>query len=422
MINIVVIGAGERAKVYARYCRANPDQVRIVALAEPVPARRAAYAQLNNIPEDNCFSSWQELFGKGKLGEAALICTTDMLHTEPTLAALGLGYNVLLEKPMAPNLEENIRLVETAEATGRLLQICHVLRYTTFFGAVREVVRSGRLGRVINVTHSENLVYWHMAHSFVRGNWRNTEVAAPMILAKCCHDLDILYWILGQRVKWLSSSGSLILFRAENAPPGAPARCTDGCPAADECPFYAPRLYATDKTGWPYDVASPEPSIPARLEALETGPYGRCVYHTDNNVVDHQTVSMALEDGTTVTLVMNGHGDEECRTMRYDGTRATLHGKFAVHGTSELSIHDHLTGKVEHINVDTGDTSGHGGGDSGIMRSFINTLNGQPDEHSTTARQSLESHLLAFAAEEARLSNRTIDMEAFRATLNGLYT
>jgi predicted dehydrogenase len=261
-----------------------------------------------------------------------------------------------------------------------------------------------------------------MAHSFVRGNWRNTEVAAPMILAKCCHDLDILYWILGQRVKWLSSSGSLILFRAENAPPGAPARCTDGCPAADECPFYAPRLYATDKTGWPYDVASPEPSIPARLEALETGPYGRCVYHTDNNVVDHQTVSMALEDGTTVTLVMNGHGDEECRTMRYDGTRATLHGKFAVHGTSELSIHDHLTGKVEHIEVDTGDASGHGGGDSGIMRSFINTLNGQPDEHSTTARQSLESHLLAFAAEEARLSNRTIDMEAFRATLNGLYT
>ncbi len=414
MINIVVAGAGERAKVYARYCRENPDRARIIAVAEPLGERRAAYAELNNIPAENCFADWREMFERGKVGDAALITTTDMLHTEPTLVALDLGYDVLLEKPMAPNLEENLRLVHTAEACGHLLQVCHVLRYTHFFGAVRQIVQSGRLGQIINVTHSENLIYWHMAHSFVRGNWRNTEVGAPMLLAKCCHDLDVLGWILGERVKWISSAGSLMLFKLANAPAGAPLHCTDGCPAADECPFYAPRLYANDRTGWPFDVVTPKATVEDRLHALETGPYGRCVFHSDNNVVDHQTVTMELESGATVTLVMNGHGDEECRTMRYDGTRATLRGKFSVRGTSELTISDHLTGQVETVEVNHGDASGHGGGDTGIMNSFINALHGQPDEHVTSARQSLESHLLAFAAEEARLTNRTVNMTAFR--------
>ena len=419
MINFVVAGAGNRARVYARYCQEHPDQAQIVAVADPLPEVRAAFAEANNIAPENCFEDWRELFSRGKIAEAALITTTDMLHTEPALAALDLGYDVLLEKPMAPNLSENMRLVQAAESAGRLLQICHVLRYTTFFGKVREIVQSGRLGRIINVTHAENLVYWHMAHSFVRGTWRNTEVAAPMLLAKCCHDLDILGWILGERAEWVSSSGSLMHFRPENAPAGAPLRCTDGCPAANECKFFAPRLYANDKHGWPFDVVTPKATVADRLAALETGLYGRCVYHCDNNVVDHQTVSMQLESGATVTLVMNGHGDEECRTMRYDGTKATLHGKFA-YTTYELTIADHLTGQVEKVEVDMGDASGHGGGDTGIMRSFINSLNGQPDEHVTSGRQSLESHLLAFAAEEARLQNRTVNMAAFREAANRL--
>jgi predicted dehydrogenase len=419
MINLVVAGTGNRAKVYARYCQENPDRVRIIAVAEPVPEVRAAFAEANNIAPENCYEDWRDLFAQGKIGDAALITTTDMLHTAPALAALDLGYDVLLEKPMAPNLAENMRLVHAAEAAGRLLQICHVLRYTTFFGKVREIVQSGRLGRIINVTHSENLVYWHMAHSFVRGTWRNTEVAAPMLLAKCCHDLDILGWILGEKAEWVSSSGTLTHFRPENAPAGAPQRCTDGCPVADTCKFYAPRLYANDKHGWPFDVVTPKATAADRLRALETGPYGRCVYHCDNDVVDHQTVNMQLESGATLTMVMNGHGDEECRTMRYDGTLATLRGKFD-YSENSLTITDHLTGETETVDLNVGDSSGHGGGDTGIMRSFINSLHGQPDVNVTSARQSLESHLLAFAAEEARLQHRTVNMPAFRETANRL--
>ena len=324
---------------------------------------------------------------------------------------LDLGYDVLLEKPMSPLLEENVRLAQQAESSGRALQVCHVLRYTPFWQALRQVVQSGKLGRIISVTHRENLAYYHMAHSFVRGNWRQEASSGPMILCKCCHDFDVLLWILQQRVTRLSSFGTLTHFRPQHAPEGATQRCTDGCPAADTCKYDATKIYARTGFGWPMNRLTTDE---ARLEALRTNWYGRCVYHCDNDVVDHQTVTMALEDGATVSLVMNGQGDEECRTMRWDGTEATLYGKFAASG-DEIRVHHHLSGEVEQIPVIARDSSGHGGGDFGIVRSFVNALNGRPDDSVTTARESLESHLLAFAAEEARLNQTVVDMDEFRS-------
>jgi predicted dehydrogenase len=321
---------------------------------------------------------------------------------------------VLLEKPMSPILHENVRLVQAAEDRGRILQICHVLRYSPYFQKIREIVQSGRLGRVISVDHRENLIYWHMAHSFVRGNWRNLEESAPMILAKCCHDLDILGWILQQPVVHMNSFGSLSWFKPENAPAGATMRCTDGCPAADTCKYYAPRIYLNKENEFARRAASFDLSDEGMMEALRTGWYGRCVYHCDNDVVDHQTINMELADGMTVTMTMQGQGDFEGRTMRYDGTDATLYGKFS-HGDNRITIHDHLTGKVEHVPIIDRDQSGHGGGDFGIVRSFLNSVNGLADDSVTTARASLESHLLAFASEEARLNKSVIDMAEYRS-------
>ena len=319
---------------------------------------------------------------------------------------------------MTPVPAENVRLVQKAEETGRMLQVCHVLRYTPFWQALRNVVQSGKLGRIISVTHRENLIYYHMAHSFVRGNWRNEATSGPMILSKCCHDFDILLWILRKQVVHLNSFGSMIHFRPENAPEGATMRCTDGCPAADTCKYEATKIYVRDGAGWPQNAVSYIPTKDARLEKLKTDWYGRCVYHCDNDVVDHQTVNMELEDGTTVTLVMNGQGDEECRTVRWDGTKATLHGKFSSRG-DEIRVHHHLTGEVEDVPVIARDSSGHGGGDYGIVRSFIKALKGEADDSITTARESLESHLLAFAAEESRLNKTVINMDQFRRRLEG---
>jgi predicted dehydrogenase len=269
-----------------------------------------------------------------------------------------------------------------------------------------------------------------MSHSFVRGNWRNEAQSAPMILAKCCHDLDVLVWIMGQRVTHLSSFGSLVHFRHENAPDSAPKFCVEGCPTEQTCPWYAPRLYGATRSPLPtgeglgagastltftphrfmqsaagLDNLSPE----QRWDALKTSPYGRCVYHCDNDVVDHQTLNMLFEDGTTCTFTMHGHSDVEGRTMRWDGTKATLFGDFSDGRPHSIRIVDHGSQHEEVIYPTTGE-SGHGGGDFGLMRAFVQSLNGQPSKHSTTARVSLQSHLLAFAAEEARKEDKVVVM------------
>ena len=412
-ITAVLCGAGLRGSdAYGPYALEYPDQLRFVAVAEPDPVRRARFAALHHIPEDRQYHSWEALFSAGKLADSCLVMTQDQMHREPAITALSQGYNVLLEKPMAHRLEDSVALVQAAEQYGKLLQICHVLRYTPFFMKLNDILQSGRLGDIVAVEHRENVVFWHMAHSFVRGNWGNTERSSPMILAKCCHDLDILFWNMG-RMRSLHSFGSLMHYRQEQAPPGATARCTDGCSVAEECPWDARRLYLNmNLTSWPVTALGSDLSAEGRLRALQHGPYGRCVYHCDNDVVDHQGVSMETERGSSVTLIMHGHSHEENRTIRYDGTRATLRGRFGYQSMA-LDIHDHLTGRRESVDI-VSQESGHGGGDFGIMRSFIQAMHGEASAL-TTARESLESHLLAFAAEESRLSGVAVNMQQFRA-------
>ena len=413
-VTAVLFGAGLRgADAYGPYALAHPDELKFVAVTEPDPERRVRFAAAHEIPPERQFTTWEEVMALPKFADAVFNCTMDQVHYPSSLAALEAGYDMLLEKPMANTLAETVELVQAAEDYGRLLQVCHVLRYTPFFSTLHEILRSGRLGDIVTVEHRENVAYWHMAHSFVRGNWANEAASSPMILQKCCHDLDILYWNLGLPVKRLQAFGSLRHFRAENAPQGATLRCTDGCPAAADCPFDARPIYLNmNNEGWPVSALGSDLSAEGRQAALETGPYGRCVYHCDNNVVDNQTVNMEFEDGTTVVLFMHGHSHREGRTMRYDGTRATLLGEFSILGSS-LEIHDHLTGTRERVAIPLADGTGHGGGDFGVVAAFVRAMRGQ-SEALTSARASLESHLLAFAAEESRHLNIVVDMQQYR--------
>jgi predicted dehydrogenase len=410
-----MLGAGQRGfYTYGPYALEYPDKLKFAAVAEPNSARRERFAEAHDIPPERRFASWEDVMAQDQLADVVFNMTMDQTHYPSTIAALEAGYDVLLEKPMASRLEDNVHLVQTAERTGRLLQVCHVLRYTPFFSKLHHILASGRLGDIVTVEHRENVVFWHMAHSFVRGNWRNVAEAAPMILAKCCHDLDLLYWNLGEKVKRLQSFGSLIHFRPENAPEGATLRCTDGCPAAEECPFDARRIYLDpDYAGWPVTAITEDLSPEGRLRALETGPYGRCVYHSDNDVVNHQTVNLEFENGTTVVLFMHGHSCEESRTMRYDGTRGSLRGKFTYDASGwSIEIYDHLTNQLEVVEFPSSE-GGHGGGDFGVVGAFVRALRGEV-ESLTPAREALESHLLAFAAEESRVTSTVIDMDDFR--------
>ncbi len=429
-LELVLIGAGQRgARAYASYGLKHPEQVRFVGVAEPDPIRRKHFADDHDLDDSQCFASWEALLDRGQLGDAAIVTTQDLMHVAPTIAALEAGYHVLLEKPMAHTLAGCVELIQAAERSGRILQICHVLRYSPFWRALHKVVTSRRLGDIITVEHRENVAYWHMAHSFVRGNWRNQALSSPMILAKCCHDLDILVWNLPSPVRHLSSFGSLLHYRADQVGPEIPHRCTDGCPIEPECAFSAPGIYldlrpfphyrAEAQAGrmdidapkiWPFTVLSDDVSRAGRRQALETGPYGRCVYHCDNDVVDHQVVSMQLESGTSVALFMHGHSNEEHRSLRYDGSRATLRARFGSY--SEITIHDHATGAVEQMPLEQR-AGGHGGGDHGLVADFLAAVRGEIPPL-TSARASLESHLLAFAAEEARLQHSMIHMPDFR--------
>ena len=459
-LRILLLGAGNRgADVYGRYALKHPDQVQFVAVAEPDANRRMSFAKAHSIPAAFQFADFSDALDVGKIADAVINATQDDLHHDSTIAVLQAGYDVLLEKPIASTLSETLHIIREAQALDRTLMVCHVLRYTSFFQKVKEIFDSGKLGQIINISHNENVSYFHMAHSYVRGNWRNSSESAPMIVAKCCHDFDLLYWFLNEKCAQLSSFGDLHHFKRENAPEGAPNRCTDGCPAADSCPFYAPRIYLenypikaavsraqnplprmigklaiqhpkladalasvvqpiralTHYSDWPRNTITLNPtSDQAVLHALRSGPYGRCVYRCDNTVVDHQVVNLCFESGITATLTMHGHSHEEGRTLRVDGSQATLLGKFS-YSQAWIEVHPHTPGKIIRYSFPTvvDNTSGHGGGDDGIMRAFIATMHGaQPPL--TTALDALESHLMAFAAEASRLGNQTVDMGAFR--------
>lgn len=435
-LKLALIGAGQRGTdVYGRYALEHDPDLEFVAVAEPVAERRARFAGQHDLPPEAQYASWEPLLSQPRLADAVIIATQDNQHVAPALAALEAGYDVLLEKPMATTLEDCTALARAAERRGRLLQICHVLRYTDFFRTVHDVVQSGRLGDVVTYEHRENVAYYHMAHSFVRGNWRRADQSSPMILAKSCHDLDLIYWILGERVTRLSSVGTLRHFRADQAPhPDVPARCTDGCPVEASCPFSAPGIYLdyrpwrpmaremglpedydlSQVLEWPMStLANGDLRRESIQRALEEGPYGRCVYRCDNDVVDNQIVTMQTEAGTTISFFMHGHSHEEGRTLRIDGTRATLFGEFMLL-RQEIRIHDHLTGAVEVIRPEVR-LGAHGGGDQGLMAAFVATLRGGGQAPLTDARAALESHLLAFAAEQARVEGTVIDMNAYRA-------
>src|SRR5215472_253002 len=415
-VEAVVIGAGNRGRfTYGAFARAHPELLRVVALAEPDEERRSAAAAEHGLGGDRALGSWAELFERPRLAPVAIIATGDTQHVEPALAALGLGYHVLLEKPIAPEAADCVRVVQAAEQAGRILQIGHVLRYTPFYTRVHEILESGRLGRIITVDMKEHVAHWHMTHSYVRGKFRNRGVAAPIVLAKTCHDLDLLAWFVGTPSRRVASFGSLSHFCEAAAPAGAPARCSDGCPVQEHCLHDAVRFYTApdEKTArlWPWTDVSLDPSRAARRRALETGPYGRCAYRCDNDVPDHQVLAAEFEGGVTATFTMQGLASEERRTIRITGTQGELRGVFQ-DGVIEVSRH----GALHKERFSTGGSVfGHYGGDEGLLRHFVDVIaRGAHGEVRASGRVSLESHLLGFAAEEARTGGQVVELAAFR--------
>ena len=411
----ILIGAGSRGMIYAQW--AVNHNIQIAAIAELRPDRLKDAAKKLNVPEEMCFLDGAELLKLGKIADAAIICTMDRDHYGHVMQALDCGYDILLEKPISPDPRECIEIEEKANALGRSITVCHVLRYTNFFGTLKEIIDSGELGKVVAIKHSENIGNYHMAHSFVRGNWRNDTLSSPIIMQKSCHDLDILLWLTGSHCTKVAAFGSLSYFKERNAPTGSAARCLE-CPVAESCRFDARKVYIPTLGGWPADIVCLEQTEEALLEALKTSPYGRCVYRCDNNVCDHMSIIMEFENGVTATFSLTAQTSACHRNIHIMCEDGEI---FGVEEHRQIIVRRHVASPADSFdervyNLRT-NGSGHGGGDAGIMEDFSASVGNTAADSRSSISKSVESHLMACAIEESRLTGKVVDMSEFRKSV-----
>ena len=410
-VSVIIIGCGNRGGVYARYAAKFPRGMKVTGVCDILEHRRNSLGDAHGVEPGMRFGHYDEVFECGrKLADAVVIATPDDRHYEPCMKALALGYDVLLEKPVAPTAKECEAIRDLAKKKGSIVAVCHVLRYAPYFVALHEVLQSGAIGDIVSIQHMEPIQYAHMAHSYVRGNWRNSKTSTPIILAKSCHDLDILRWLIGKPCKWISADGDLYYFKKENAPEGAPARCTEGCPHADTCPYNAIDIYVRQKRHLGvFDLGgSKDPDlILQRLRDPRYDSYARCVFRCDNDQPDHYVANMVFEDNVTASFTMDAFAPAGRRRTRIMGTLGFIEGDM-----KQFTVWDFLTRTPRKWEENVAEIpeyadSGHGGGDHALVRDFVDAVALHDASLLTSDIDvSTESHLMGFAAEKSRRSGR----------------
>ncbi len=421
-LKAVLIGAGLRGKIYTDEMKKRADKFEVVAVAEPIESRRNYIKDKHNLPDEMCFADWKELLKLGKIADIAVIATMDREHFEPAMAAIDLKYNLLLEKPIAATADECKKLYDAANLNGVKVVVCTVLRYTPLFMKIKEMLDSGKIGDVVTINHEENVGNLHYSHSYTRGNWGNEGRSANMLLAKSCHDFDLLQWLLGKKCLSVQSFGSLSHFTKSNAPENTPDYCIEGCRLADTCPYNAVKLYLEDKdNSWMRAAAARTAKHTDEdvKKAITETQFGKCVYKCDNDVVDHQTVNMLFEDDVTVTFTMSAF-NKGGRAMHIMGTKGEIHVVMGTDDNTYIELFDFETRTEQKVDFKASDgmTGGHGGGDGGIVETLYYYLTGDYSGKSVPDIEiSCYNHLLVFAAEKARLENRVVDVQDYLSSL-----
>lgn len=412
-ITAITLGAGSRGNVYGNYAISNPDQIDIVGVAEPIPLRNERYSKKHKIATENRFVTWEHVFQKPKFADAIIITTPDHLHYGPCMKALAMGYNVLLEKPMAQTEKECRDILALTKKTGAIVGLCHVLRYAPYFIKLKELIHNGSIGELISIQHFEPIQHIHMAHSFVRGNWHNSKESTPIILAKSCHDLDIMRWLVGKPSVRVAAFGNLKWFNKQNAPAGSTTRCHDGCAIESTCPYSAVKIYLRERSyTYVFDLPEQKELVPdAIMNYLKTTNYGRCVYRMDNDQCDHYVMSLLFEGGITASFNMEAFTGYHGRRTRVMGSMGDLTGDM------EQFVHtDFRTGKTTNWDSKSFDEGayknhGHGGGDYRLMQDWVQAVaQKNPNLLTSTIDASIESHLMGFAAEKSRKNKKIVDI------------
>ena len=399
---------------YAEFAAANPDIAKLVGVAEPRATPRALLERQNQMQAEFVFKDWKQAAAKEKFADAVIISTLDAMHCEPVIAFANRGYHILLEKPMAPTIDECEQIVETVKANDVIFAVGHVLLYSNYTRKLKELLQTGAIGKIVSVQHLEPVGYWHQSHSFVRGNWRNESESSPMLLAKSCHDLDWIRHVVDQKCVAVSSFGNLNHFKKEEKPIEAGNAMTcNQCQHEPNCCYSAQRLYLRKlndgNTGWPVDVVTDDTTESGIATALKSGPYGRCVYECDNDVVDAQVVNMEFAGGVTVSFTMTAFTTAGPRRTSIFGTHGEISGD-----ESTITVNDFLTGKTTTYETEVADSFELGpiaSGDNGLMQAFFAAVaNGDPGQLLSGPAETLESHKMVFAAEQARRERSVVDL------------
>ena len=406
-VSVVAIGAGNRTNKYLEYVKQHPDKVKLVGVVELNEIRRKHVAERFGLDESQCFADYRDFFRHSFDTDAVMVCTPENMHFEPTMQAIGRGYHVLLEKPIAQTLEECMLIAEAARKHDVLVSVCHVLRYHPYFMKIKELVDSGELGHIISINHRTSVGVDRTAHGFVRGIWRKEAVSNPMLMSKCCHDIDFLLWLTKTPFRKLTSFGSLRWFKEKNAPEGSADRCLD-CKVESRCPFSAIDLYRV-RRDWIANFDVPEgKTIDEVIEdQLRHGLYGRCVYRCDNDVVDHQIVSMEMESEVTVNFSMDIFTLKDNRETHISLTEGEIDG-------DETRLRVRRFRGAEETIYDFSDLAHqpfHAGADLAIMADFIEAIQQDRKDVVTSIDHSVESHRICFEAERSRKEKRTIIFE-----------
>ena len=420
MTTVAIAGLGPRGfYTYAQYQKVHPERMKVTAIADIDETKLYLAAEDLHIPPEGCFKSAEEMLSKDKLADVLIVATQDKQHIAHALAGLERGYDLILEKPVATTPEDCIAIRDAAKRLNRKVAVCYVLRYTTFYRTIKNIIYSGRIGEVVNVDAVENVGYWHQAHSFVRGNWSNCGRSSPMILQKSCHDMDILNFLIGSHCECLSSFGSLSFFNSEHRPKDAAEFCVD-CPRKESCVYSAERIYlgedTQEKRPWVRTVVAPAGGLAEVKKALRRGPYGRCVFVCDNDIVDHQTVALRYENGVTVSFTMSAFSAEVYRSIRIMGTQGEIEGE----QKTNLIRCTTFDGKTEvyDINKLASDLSGHGGGDNQLLTDFFDENSEGHIDAVSGIYSAIESHMMAFAAEYSRLHDgESINLKQFEKSV-----
>ena len=399
-ITAITLGAGDRGNIYGNYALAFPNQLDIIGVAEPMNIRNERYAVAHNIKDKYRFDTWEDVFERPKFADAIIITTPDDLHYGPCIKALEMGYDVLLEKPIAPTEKECKDILQLAQKTNRIVAVCHVLRYAPYFQKLHSLIKDGAIGKLVSLQHFEPIQHVHMSHSYVRGNWHDSKATTPIILAKSCHDLDIMRWLVDSPCEQINAFGDLTWFKKENAPKGSTERCIDGCAVEKQCPYSAKRIYY-DKQTWLHHFDLPEnPDLhpEAIMEYLRTSNYGRCVYRMENDQPDHYTMNLKFKNGVTASFNMEAFTSYHGRRTRVMGSMGDIVGNM-----ESFTYTDFRTGKQQRWSHSS---DSHGGGDWRLVSDFLAAVDSRdPNMLTSTIDASVESHLMGFEAEKSRLNS-----------------